>query len=357
MNKMNYTDNQQQDQRILRRIIWGLIAVLFVGWALFWPLNRYIETPGTADSLKSYVTIKGHPDKRAGSFMITSVYLQQARPVTWVWAHFDPHATIESANDVTGGQSGKTYDKVQNFYMQSAINEAIATAYQAAGQSFSKQYLGIYVLSVQRNSKFRGKIQVGDTITKVNGHHFNTAHGYQQYIGRRPVGSSLTVSFLHDGRKRQATSKLVKLPGVSRSGIGIMLTDNVKVHTKIPVKVNPGQLGGPSGGLMFSLQIYEQLTNKNLRHGQKIAGTGTINPDGSVGEIGGIDKKIIAAHHAGAKVFLAPYVKPNKLLLKYEEQHMTNYQLAKKTAKQYAPGMKVVPVKNFHDAVAYLENH
>lgn len=357
MSKKKKSINQFQDHRILRRIVWGLVAVLFVGWALFWPLNRYIETPGTADSLKNYVTIKGHPDKRSGSFMITSVYLQQARPVTWVWARFDPHATIESANDVTGGQSGETYNKVQDFYMQSAINEAIDVAYKAANQPVTKQYLGIYVLSVQPNSRFRGKIKVGDTITKVNGHHFNTAQGYQKYIGKRPVGSNLTVSYLHNGKEKQATQKLVKLPGVSRSGIGIMLTDNVKVHTKIPVKVNPGQLGGPSGGLMFSLQIYEQLTNKNLRHGQKIAGTGTINPDGSVGEIGGIDKKVIAAHRAGAKVFFAPYVKPNKLLLKYEEHHMTNYQLAKHTAAKYAPEMKVVPVKTFNDAVNYLEKN
>lgn len=353
----NHQPANQQDRRILKRIVWGLFAVLFVGWALFWPLNKYIETPGTADSLKNYVKVKGHPDKRPGSFMITSVYLQQARPVTWVWAHFDPHATIENANDVTGGQNGKTYDKVQNFYMQSAINEAIAVAYQAAGQQFSKQYLGIYVLSVQPNSKFRGKIKVGDTITKVNGRHFNTAQGYQKFIGKRPVGSKLTVSYLHDDQQRQVTRKLVKLPGVSRSGIGIILTDNVKVHTKIPVKVNPGQLGGPSGGLMFSLQIYEQLTNRDLRHGHKIAGTGTINPDGSVGEIGGIDKKVVAAHRAGAKVFLAPYVKPSKLLLKYEEHHQTNYQLAKSTAKKYAPGMKVVPVKSFNGAVKYLANH
>lgn len=118
-----------------------------------------------------------------------------------------------------------------------------------------------------------------------------------------------------------------------RAGIGILLTDNVKIHTKIPVKVDPGQLGGPSGGLMFSLQIYQQVSGENLRHGRKIAGTGTIAPDGSVGEIGGIDKKVIAAHKAGATIFFAPYVKPTKTILKYEEGHQTNYQLAKRRPK------------------------
>jgi len=145
------------------------------------------------------------------------------------------------------------------------------------------------------------------------------------------------------------------LPGTKKAGIGITLTDNVKVTAKPKVTVNPGNIGGPSGGLMFSLQIYTQVTGKNLRQGRKIAGTGTVDSNGDVGEIGGIDKKIIAAKRAGATVFFAPYVKPTKLLLKYEEHHQTNYQLAKSTAKKYAPNMKVVPVKNFKDAVNYLE--
>jgi len=129
------------------------------------------------------------------------------------------------------------------------------------------------------------------------------------------------------------------------------------VTTKIPVKVNPGAIGGPSAGLMFSLQIYQQLTDQNIRRGRKIAGTGTINPDGSVGEIGGIDKKIIAAKKAGATIFFAPYLKPTKAVLALEENHQTNYQVAKATAKKYAPEMKVVPVSSFNQAIKYLKTH
>ena len=348
--------NTKQDKRILRRILGGLLAILFVAWALFWPLNSYIESPGTADDLKSYVKVKDHPDRGKGSFMITSVYLQQARPATWVWAKLTPHTTIESAAAVTGGQSSRTYNKVQDFYMQSAINEAIAVAFKAAHQEYHKEYLGIYVLSVQKNSRFKHQIKVGDTITAINGHHFDNAAGYQQYIAHRPVGSRLTVTYLHNGRTKQATQKLVKI-ATGKPGIGIILTDNVKVTTKIKTKIDPGQIGGPSGGLMFALQVYEQLTQQDLRHGRKIAGTGTINAKGQVGEIGGIDKKVIAAHKAGATVFFAPYVKPTKVVLKYEEGHQTNYQLAKTTAQKYAPKMKVIPVKTFNDAVKYLQTH
>lgn len=347
---------KREDKKILRRVLSAAALILFFGWFIFWPLNQYIESPGSADNLRSYVTIPGHPDKQKGSFMITSVYLQQARPATYLWAKLTPNTTIESVADVTGGQSGKTFDRVQNFYMQSAINQAIAVAFKAAHRPVQTEYLGIYVLQVQPNSKFKGKIKVGDTITKVNGRHFNTAQGYQKYIGKQRVGSSLKVTYTHNGKQRTATAPLVKISN-SRAGIGIMLTDNTKVHTKPHVAVNPGQLGGPSGGLMFALQIYQQITGENLRHGQKIAGTGTINADGNVGEIGGIDKKVVAAHRAGAQIFFAPYVKPSKLLLKYEEGHKTNYQMAKATAKKYAPGMKVVPITSFKDAVNYLKSH
>ncbi|MCG4841195.1 hypothetical protein L0P72_16785, partial [[Ruminococcus] torques] len=68
-------------------------------------------------------------------------------------------------------------------------------------------------------------------------------------------GDKLTVTYLHNGKQKTATEPLVKI-STGKPGIGIILTDNVKVTTKIPVSVNPGQLGGPSGGLMFSLQIY-----------------------------------------------------------------------------------------------------
>ncbi|WP_082137333.1 SepM family pheromone-processing serine protease [Lactiplantibacillus herbarum] len=336
---------------------WGLLVAVLVVLALFLvPLPYYIEGPGSANNLKSFVTVKGHPDKRSGKFMLTSVAEAPARPITWLYAQLNPHYDVVSATDATDGQDAATYDKVQKFYMQSASNEAIATAYASADQTYTKTYQGIYVLAVQTNSKFKKQIKVGDTITKVDGQHFNNATAYQRYIAKQGVGHRVTLTFQHDGKTRHATAPLIKL-STKRAGIGIALTDHVKVTTKIPAKVDAGEIGGPSAGLMFSLQIYQQLTNQNLRRGRKIAGTGTIDGDGQVGEIGGIDKKIIAAKNAGATIFFAPYIKPTKAILALEEHHQTNYQLAKATVKKYAPNMKVVPVTSFKQAVHYLQTH
>ncbi|KRK49496.1 PDZ domain-containing protein [Secundilactobacillus kimchicus] len=339
------------------RIGVSILAVSFVLWAFLWPLSDYIESPGSADNLSAFVKIKNHPDRKKGAFMITSVRLAQARPVSYLLAKVLPYHTIEDEQSVTGGQSGATYMRMQTFYMQSAINEAKAVAAKAAGAKVDKKYLGIYVMAMQKQSKFNGRLKVGDTITKVDGHHFKNAFGFQRYIRAKKVGDKLRVNYQRGTKSGQVAAPLIRLSATKKAGIGISLTDNVKVTTQPQISVDPGQIGGPSGGLMFSLQIYSQLTGQDIRHGRKIAGTGTINPDGSVGEIGGIDKKIVAANKAGATIFFAPYVKPTKALLALEEEHQTNYQLAKETAKKVAPKMKVVPVKTFKEALQYLKTH
>ncbi|MBW1605447.1 SepM family pheromone-processing serine protease [Lactobacillus sp. Sy-1] len=332
-----------------------VLVVILVAVSFLLPLPKYIEGPGGADKLSNIVNIKNHPDNQKGKFMLTSVGIMQATPASYLYAKLNPYYSIESVESVTGGQNSATYDRLQTFYMQSAINEAIYTAYRAAGQSVTKDYKGIYIIDVLKTSKFKGLIHVGDTIVKVNGHHFNSALGYQNYIRKQKVGAPLKIGYYHNAKYHEVTKPLTKLPNTNQAGIGITLTDDLKVTTKIPIKVDPGQIGGPSGGLMFSLQIYSQLTGDNIRKGRNIAGTGTINSDGSVGEIGGIDKKIIAAKRNGATIFLAPYIKPTKAVKAVEPGHLTNYELAVKTAKRYAPNMKVIPVTSFKDALNKLK--
>lgn len=335
---------------------WGapvvLIILLLVGF--FWPLNSYIETPGGASDLKPFVKITGHPDNKAGEYMITYVQLAGATPFKLLAAHFDPHASVEKAQAITGGVDNATYNQVQNFYMQNAINEAVAVAFKAAHKPVDSKYIGIFITDITPQSKFAKTLKVGDTVTKVDGKHFNNARGFQTYLAGKKVGTKVTVSYLRNGRQGVTTQQLMNIGG--RAGLGIILADNVQVSTTPTVQVNPGQIGGPSGGLMFSLQIYDQLTGGHLRDGRKIAGTGTISLDGSVGEIGGIDKKIIAAHKAGASIFFAPYISPTKVNEKIDGGQ-TNYQVAKATAAKYAPGMKIVPVTSFAQAVAYLQQH
>lgn len=118
------------------------------------------------------------------------------------------------------------------------------------------------------------------------------------------------------------------------------------IVTDPPVRIESDQIGGPSAGLMFALEVYNQLIREDLTKGYRIAGTGTINIDGEVGPIGGISQKVIAAHKAGADIFFAPNERGAK---------HSNYKEAVKTAKDIGTNMKIVPVDTFDDAVQFLQ--
>ena len=130
-----------------------------------------------------------------------------------------------------------------------------------------------------------------------------------------------------------------------RVGIGVSLFTDRHVKVSPSVKVDIENIGGPSAGLMMSLEIYNQLTKEDETHGYAIAGTGTIDADGTVGPIGGIDQKVVAADKAGKDIFFAPNDKgdPN-----------SDYKNAVKTAKDIKSDMKIVPVDTMQDALNYL---
>lgn len=64
---------------------------------------------------------------------------------------------------------------------------------------------------------------------------------------------------------------------------------------------------------MMSLAIYNYLTENDITHGLKIAGTGTIDADGNVGTIGGIEYKIKGAIKNKVDVFLYRLVRIMKM--------------------------------------------
>jgi PDZ domain-containing protein len=86
--------------------------------------------------------------------------------------------------------------------------------------------------------------------------------------------------------------------------MGILI--GYKYEFPIEVNLELGDVGGPSGGMMFALGIIDRLTAEDLTGGLHIAGTGTIDQDGEVGPIGGVVQKLYGASRSGATVFLVP---------------------------------------------------
>ncbi|MSE09649.1 PDZ domain-containing protein, partial [Lactobacillus salivarius] len=120
---------------------------------------------------------------------------------------------------------------IQEYYMQDAVNSAKYVALKHAGKEVSQKYIGIYVMSVLDKSDFKNKIQVGDTITNVNGKHYSNATGYQNALAKIKAGEKVTITYQRDGKNHKAIGKTMKLPQTKRTGIGITLANRSKVKT------------------------------------------------------------------------------------------------------------------------------
>ncbi len=224
-----------------------------------------------------------------------------------------------------------------------------------AGKDATLNYQGVYVLNVSDNSTFKGVLNIADTVTGVNGQTFSSSAELMAYVADLDLGSEVTVQYTSNGKEKEATGKIIELSN-GKNGIGIGLVDHTTVSSDVDVDFDTSGVGGPSAGLMFTLDIYDQLNSEDLRKGRKIAGTGTIESDGSVGDIGGAALKVVAAAKAGADIFFVPNNPVDEETLKEDPDAKTNYEEAKEAAKKIGTDMKIVPVTTVQEAIDYLRN-
>lgn len=342
--------SKQSKNRRVRNWIIAIIAVIVVAFLTFWPTDYYIESPGEAVPVGQF--IKSQNKKPNNFYLVTvSVTSQPASILQYLWSYTKPYDDRVPSKELLGGQTNAQYNELQNWYMETSQQNAIYYAAKKAGKKHSLKYLGVYVMEVQKGSSFKKKLQIGDTVLGANGHRFHSTEEMMTYLRKQKIGSKVTILVLRGKERRNFTGKIVKVKGTNKPGIGIQLVEHVVVKTKPKLAINAGEIGGPSAGLMFTLESYEVFTKQNLTHGHKVAGTGTISPTGKVGIIGGVDKKVVAASRAGAEIFFAPTDSTDV------RKSQTNYEIAKRTAKRINTKMKIIPVNNFDDALHYLKTH
>lgn len=145
----------------------------------------------------------------------------------------------------------------------------------------------------------------GDTLVSIDGKPVTTVSGVQDVVGDIAPDTSITLDVVRDGAPTSETVTVGARPGdTGRGYLGI--TPEEVPNVPFDVTFNLADIGGPSAGLMFTLAVIDKLSPGELSGGRFVAGTGTITSDGTVGPIGGIPYKLIAAREAGATTFLVP---------------------------------------------------
>ncbi|MFY1690025.1 PDZ domain-containing protein [Plantactinospora sp. WMMB782] len=180
-------------------------------------------------------------------------------------------------------------------------------ASQTSAETAALRELGypvqVVVKTVAAGGPSEGVLKVGDVITSVDDKPVEVAASLTGAIRARPAGSELKIGYTRDGTPADATI-VSAAAGNDPPRIGVEIEQR-QPHP-FELKIDLGDIGGPSAGLMFALGIVDKVRSEDLTGGKIIAGTGTIDDLGQVGPIGGIPQKLVGAKNAGAKYFLVP---------------------------------------------------
>ncbi|WP_414840075.1 SepM family pheromone-processing serine protease [Carnobacterium sp. TMP28] len=332
-----------------------VVATLFLVLGLTVPLPYYIEAPGSAVRLNELIEVNNKVDENPGSFMLTTVSIRRATPLIYFTKYLPFHEGVTKKELFGTTESSQEYDNLQKYYMDSSINAAIELAYKTANEEYTLNYEGIYVMSILPESNFSEKLFVGDTVTALDSQKFKSSAEFIDYVKSRSPGQAIAVTYQRENKENTISAPLIEIEQTKAAGLGISLVDRTSIETDIPVSIDSEDIGGPSAGFMYTLQLYAQLIKQDLRKGNEIAGTGTISPDGTIGRIGGIDKKVVAASKEGATIFFAPDDSINSVIKKNYPNTQSNYEEALKAAEKIDTEMKIIPVKHFQDAINYLK--
>lgn len=310
-------------------------------------LPYYIQRPGGADALNPIVKVEDGYESEGDMHLVTVSGLQ-ATPIQYVLAKIMPNTEILPLDQVfPEGISQKEYMEAQLQVMESSQEAATVVAYTASGSDITIEYNGVYVVSVVEGMPADGVLQMGDRIIGIDNKPIKEANDLIHYVEQRKENDVVSIKFVRDDKTLTKDITLKNFDHLDdKVGVGISLVTDRNVTVDPEVHFASGNIGGPSAGLMFSLEIYDQLTEKDLTKGYQIAGTGEIDYDGNVHRIGGIDKKIVAADREGIDIFFAPNEHGAK---------DSNYEIAKKKAEEIGTDMKIIPVDTFDDALSYLE--
>jgi len=321
------------------------VVVLLVG--TFYTLPYYITRPGSAMELSPIVVVEDGDESEQGEFMLTTVLMGKANVFSYLLAKVKDYYYIYKEEDIRQeDESDEEYYVRQLYMMTSAKLNAVETAFTYANIPYEKTYKGVYVLSVLDTLPASKVIQAGDSITKINGETLTTSEQLINKVSNHEAGDIINLTIVRDGLEQQVDVQL-GMVDENRVGIGITLVDDKEIITEPEVFIDSSDIGGPSAGLMFSLEIYSQLQEGDLTKGYNIAGTGTISADGIVGPIGGVEQKVVAADHSNADIFFAPLDNGNP---------NSDYVNAKKTAEEIGTDMQIVGVNTFEDAINYLNS-
>ena len=317
-----------------------LISCLLILILFFYPVNYYIVIGGGISDISKRIEIENSYNSE-GSFNMSYVseligtlgpYLLSYVIPTWDRESADAYKydTTESVADI---------EFRSKLDLESTNGNATYWAYKLADKECKIIDSKIYVISVL--SEYGSLFEVGDILLGINDKSYDNLKDYQNYIQTLKVGDMAKIKVLRDDKEVEFETKLHGENNRVIMGVILQVVNKYETDPKIEIKFERDE-SGPSAGLITTLAIYDKLTKGDLTKSLKIAGTGTIESDGTIGEIGGVKYKLLGAEAGDADIFLVPSGK--------------NYEECVKIKKEKKLNIKLIEVSTIEEAIKKLEN-
>lgn len=287
-----------------------LVAALVGGLLLEVPYVALV--PGSAKDTEPLLAVSGTEQYPSdGELLFTTVRVRQ-RPNLWeyLWLRLDDDATVVPEEQILGDRTPEENREVNLSMMNNSKQVAVAVALQELGYDAISTD-GVLIQELVADAPAEEVLVRGDTIVDIDGEPTLSSRQLVEILAGRAPGDGvvLTIEHFEGGDPETVTIVLAAHPDNPEAGfLGIQPIDRPRYGGAVgfDVEIESGSVGGPSAGLAFTLAVLDQLTEGELTGGAKVAVTGTIHADGSVGPVGGVLQKTAAVEELGVDAFIIP---------------------------------------------------
>lgn len=301
----------------------------------------YIEAPGGIIDVEERIEVE-NKQETDGSFNLAYVSEFKATIPTIIYAWINKNWDIMKKEEVVyENETKEDAEYRSHLLLDEANNNAIIVAYNKAGKEIVVSNEHLYIIYIDTDAAADTNLKIGDEILEINGTKIINKEQLDEIMLTKKYGEVINIKVRRDEKEVMCYGKVRNID--NKKVIGVVLSKTSDIVTNPDIKLNfKSSESGPSGGLIMALSIYNSLTNKDITNGLKIVGTGTINLDGTVGSIGGVEYKIKGAVKEEADVFLVPAG--------------DNYRDAKKVIEENNYDLKLISVTSFDDALNKLSS-
>jgi PDZ domain-containing protein len=318
----------------------GGIALVGIAFVLLMTThsNAFLLVPDPAHPLANLVRVPGAmPDHDGGGIYYVDVIERKASLLERLFPGLRSGSTLVQHDQVAPpGVTDRQRIQAERLDMRLSQEIASAVALRALGYKVAIRQGGVRVALVYRDTNAYGRLKPGDVIVSADGKAVHSTVKLHDILSRHRVGDVVAVGFLRGGKRKDVRIATTRDPLDRRRAIlGIGPQPALDVQVPFKIKFDLANVGGPSAGLALALQILEER-GRDVDRGYKVAATGEIAPDGSVGAIGGVKQKTLGSRRAHVDVLVVPAGE--------------NY----REARKYAHDLRVMPVQSFQQALRAL---